>query len=209
MTPVTPPDVWVVTHWSSPWAPTHHLLPTNPTTWASKRQPHSATAHTRRSTAGRATGRCPPSRSAAESRSYEPTSTPWRPRSSLPRSSPSKMRCSALSPPLPRSPQSRLDASATSWERRRERPYDRRLGGPSDHRPHLGRGHCSACPSATTTKRCPPGSRRSRLAIASVMDTQRSQPPLPRAAIEVFSYSLSLLEAERSWLVARVQASDE
>ena len=34
--------------------------------------------------------------------SYEPTSTPWRPRSSLPRSSRSRMRCSALWLPLPR-----------------------------------------------------------------------------------------------------------
>lgn len=44
---------------------------------------------------------------------------------------------------------------------------------------------------------------------ASAMDAQRSQAPLPRAALEVFSYSLSLLKAETSWLVARVQASDE
>ena len=45
--------------------------------------------------------------------------------------------------------------------------------------------------------------------IASVKETQRSQTPLPRPAREVFSYSLSLLEAERSWLAERVQVSDE
>ncbi|MCF8610946.1 hypothetical protein L5G28_12380 [Gordonia sp. HY285] len=45
--------------------------------------------------------------------------------------------------------------------------------------------------------------------IASVMDAERSQSPLPRSAREVFSYSLSLLEAERSWLAERVQVSDE
>jgi DNA-binding PadR family transcriptional regulator len=45
--------------------------------------------------------------------------------------------------------------------------------------------------------------------IASVRDAERSQAPLPRPAREVFSYSLSLLEAERSWLAERVQVSDE
>ncbi|MBM7517922.1 PadR family transcriptional regulator [Nocardioides nitrophenolicus] len=45
--------------------------------------------------------------------------------------------------------------------------------------------------------------------IASVTEAQRSQTPLPPAAREVFSYSLSLLEAERSWLVARVRGGDE
>lgn len=45
--------------------------------------------------------------------------------------------------------------------------------------------------------------------IASVLDAQHSQAPLPHAAREVFSYSLGLLEAERSWLVARVQVRDE
>lgn len=38
---------------------------------------------------------------------------------------------------------------------------------------------------------------------------ERSQAPLPRPAREVFSYSLSLLEAERSWLAERAQVSDE
>ncbi|GAA4766561.1 PadR family transcriptional regulator [Microbacterium gilvum] len=41
--------------------------------------------------------------------------------------------------------------------------------------------------------------------IGSVRDAERSQAPLPRPAREVFSYSLSLLEAERSWLAARVR----
>lgn len=45
--------------------------------------------------------------------------------------------------------------------------------------------------------------------IASVMEAERSQARLPRPAREVFSYSLSLLEAERSWLAERVQVSDE
>lgn len=45
--------------------------------------------------------------------------------------------------------------------------------------------------------------------IASVKEAERSQAPLPRPAREVFSYSLSLLEAERSWLAERVQVSDE
>lgn len=45
--------------------------------------------------------------------------------------------------------------------------------------------------------------------IAAVKATERSQAPLPLAAREVFSYSLCLLEAERSWLASRVQASKE
>lgn len=45
--------------------------------------------------------------------------------------------------------------------------------------------------------------------IASVTEAERSQAPLPRPAREVFSYSLSLLEAERSWLAERAQVSDE
>lgn len=45
--------------------------------------------------------------------------------------------------------------------------------------------------------------------IAVVMEAERSQAPLPRPAREVFSYSLSLLESERSWLAERVQVADE
>ncbi|OUC76585.1 PadR family transcriptional regulator [Gordonia lacunae] len=45
--------------------------------------------------------------------------------------------------------------------------------------------------------------------IASVREAERSQAPLPRPAREVFSYSLNLLEAERSWLAERVQVSDD
>lgn len=45
--------------------------------------------------------------------------------------------------------------------------------------------------------------------ITSVMEAEQNQGPLPPAAREVFSYSLSLLEAERSWLAERVQVSDE
>lgn len=55
---------------------------------------------------------------------------------------------------------------------------------------------------------------RNRLAqiqvrIASVSRAKQSQAPLPLPAREVFSYSLSLMEAERSWLAMRVQVSDE
>lgn len=45
--------------------------------------------------------------------------------------------------------------------------------------------------------------------IASVMEAKGIQAPLPHPAREVFSYSLSLLEAERSWLAKRVQVPDE
>lgn len=45
--------------------------------------------------------------------------------------------------------------------------------------------------------------------ITAVKEAERSQAPLPLAAREVFSYSLSLLEAERSWLASRVQASHD
>lgn len=45
--------------------------------------------------------------------------------------------------------------------------------------------------------------------IAAVEQTARAQEPLPPAAREVFSYSLSLLEAERSWLARRVQVPDD
>ena len=54
------------------------------------------------------------------------------------------------------------------------------------------------------------GALRARLAQveergAAVRAAEQSQEPSTRAAREVFSYSLSLLEAERSWLAARVQ----
>lgn len=57
-------------------------------------------------------------------------------------------------------------------------------------------------------------SLRSRLSqvearIASIMNAKQMQTSLPRPAREVFSYALSLLEAERLWLAARVQVSDE
>ncbi|MFV0307932.1 MAG: PadR family transcriptional regulator [Desertimonas sp.] len=45
--------------------------------------------------------------------------------------------------------------------------------------------------------------------IAAVNQAAESQAPLPLAAREVFSYSLSLLEAERSWLATRVQISND
>lgn len=45
--------------------------------------------------------------------------------------------------------------------------------------------------------------------ITAVREAEQSQTPLPLAAREVFSYSLSLLEAERSWLASRVQASHD
>ncbi|MET7641115.1 PadR family transcriptional regulator [Streptomyces sp. NPDC005438] len=51
--------------------------------------------------------------------------------------------------------------------------------------------------------------RRVEARIAEVTEAERSQAPLPRAAREVFSYSLSLLEAERSWLAERVRLPDE
>lgn len=41
--------------------------------------------------------------------------------------------------------------------------------------------------------------------IAAVRAAEHAQAPLPLAAREVFSYSLSLLEAERQWLATRVQ----
>ena len=44
--------------------------------------------------------------------------------------------------------------------------------------------------------------------ITEVVNAQQSQTPLPRPAREVFSYALSLLEAERAWLAARVQVCD-
>ncbi|ADH67214.1 PadR family transcriptional regulator [Nocardiopsis dassonvillei] len=45
--------------------------------------------------------------------------------------------------------------------------------------------------------------------IAAVREAERAQAPSALAAREVFSYSLSLLEAERSWLASRVQAPDD
>ncbi|MGW4501052.1 PadR family transcriptional regulator [Micromonospora sp. NPDC004336] len=58
------------------------------------------------------------------------------------------------------------------------------------------------------------GALRTRLArvearIESVRAAQRTQSPLPRPAREVFSYSLSLLEAERQWLADRAQVFDD
>ncbi|WP_040841852.1 PadR family transcriptional regulator [Nocardia brevicatena] len=45
--------------------------------------------------------------------------------------------------------------------------------------------------------------------IAAVEAAEATQAPLALPAREVFSYSLSLLEAERSWLAARVQVPDD
>ncbi|WP_040793461.1 PadR family transcriptional regulator [Nocardia paucivorans] len=58
------------------------------------------------------------------------------------------------------------------------------------------------------------GALRKRLAhiearIATVRAAEEAQAPLPLPAWEVFSYSSCLLEAERSWLAARVRVSDD
>lgn len=45
--------------------------------------------------------------------------------------------------------------------------------------------------------------------IAAVEEAAAAQSPLALPAREVFSYSLSLLAAERSWLAARVQVPDD
>ncbi|AYY13833.1 PadR family transcriptional regulator [Actinobacteria bacterium YIM 96077] len=45
--------------------------------------------------------------------------------------------------------------------------------------------------------------------IAVIEETEKAQAPLPVPAREVFSYSLSLLEAERQWLASRVQVPDD
>ncbi|NES29195.1 PadR family transcriptional regulator [Micromonospora terminaliae] len=55
---------------------------------------------------------------------------------------------------------------------------------------------------------------RSRLAqvearLAAVEAAQQSPVPLPLAAREVFSYSLSLLHAERQWLTTRAEVLDD
>lgn len=49
---------------------------------------------------------------------------------------------------------------------------------------------------------------RVRARIAAIEAAASAQSPLALPAREVFSYSLSLLEAERSWLARRVQVSD-
>lgn len=58
------------------------------------------------------------------------------------------------------------------------------------------------------------GALRRRLAqvdarIAAVEQARQTQAPLPLPAREVFSYSLSLLEAERSWLASRAEVHDD
>lgn len=45
--------------------------------------------------------------------------------------------------------------------------------------------------------------------ICAVRAAQLAQASLPRPAREVFSYSLSLMEAERKWLASRVQVPDD
>lgn len=45
--------------------------------------------------------------------------------------------------------------------------------------------------------------------ITAIEEAEQSQAPLLLAAREVFSYSLSLLEAERAWLTARAQVPDD
>lgn len=44
--------------------------------------------------------------------------------------------------------------------------------------------------------------------VAGVREAERAQEPLPRAAREVFSYSLAQLEAERAWLTGRLGDHD-
>lgn len=44
--------------------------------------------------------------------------------------------------------------------------------------------------------------------LASIRSAEQAQEPLPMPAREVFSYSLTLLEAERAWLVARARDGD-
>jgi DNA-binding PadR family transcriptional regulator len=51
--------------------------------------------------------------------------------------------------------------------------------------------------------------RKLEARISAVRDAQRAQAVLPRPAREVFSYSLSLLEAERQWLAGRVHGHDD
>ncbi|MEU4841869.1 PadR family transcriptional regulator [Nocardia testacea] len=51
--------------------------------------------------------------------------------------------------------------------------------------------------------------RRLEARIAAVEAAASAQSPLALPAREVFSYSLSLLEAERSWLARRVQVPDD
>ncbi|MBR8744390.1 PadR family transcriptional regulator [Nocardiopsis sp. MG754419] len=45
--------------------------------------------------------------------------------------------------------------------------------------------------------------------VRAAREAQESRAPLPRPASEVFSFSLSLLEAERQWLAERVQVTDD
>lgn len=45
--------------------------------------------------------------------------------------------------------------------------------------------------------------------IAAVKQAEAAQAPLPLPAREVFSYSLSLLEAEREWLARRAEVHDD
>lgn len=45
--------------------------------------------------------------------------------------------------------------------------------------------------------------------IAGIREAAEAQSPLPPPASEVFSYTLRLVEAERSWLAERVQVTDE
>jgi DNA-binding PadR family transcriptional regulator len=45
--------------------------------------------------------------------------------------------------------------------------------------------------------------------IVAVQAAQKAQAPLPLPAREVFSYSLSLMDAERQWLATRVQVPDD
>lgn len=45
--------------------------------------------------------------------------------------------------------------------------------------------------------------------IAAVKAAESAQSPLPPPAREVFSYSLTLLEAERTWLAARARVTDD
>lgn len=44
--------------------------------------------------------------------------------------------------------------------------------------------------------------------ISGIRDAAAAQAPLPRAAEEVFSHTLRILDAERSWLQERVGATD-
>jgi len=84
-----------------------------------------------------------------------------------------------------------------------------REAGPVPHPLLVGLANLPLIPEAQYAEALAARLAQIEARIDAVVRAERAQSPLPPAAREVFSYSLSLLEAERSWLAERVRVAHD